>query len=1321
MSWWRGLWTQIWLTLVVGLVFLALFASLGRQLMPLVETYQDELTEFLAEQLGQPVSLAQLQGSWRFLSPVVTLHELNIGPENEGVFVQQLQAELDISASIFYRQPVFKRIEVEGLHATVVQRSEFEWQLAEGWVVNATANERAAESKQPALARPAWLDWLELQQAIVMSHWQIHHQSLTHTEHLYLTQLTLQNRGDHRAFDGAVAWGREELSHIRLKAHMQGPIWPWQEQSGDVYLQVDQQDWTRWIPDAIAGHLSIPSFQAGVEAWLDIRQGDLNGVYLEALVPEFRMHSIDQALVLTQGHLLLEGRRRTDDWHVRLIPAFKESLPFAEVRLSAIALQPDAEALEKGWQIGIPNVDLARISQFILDHQLLAEQYLAYLQGLALQGQASDVRLSLLPTAKDDRAKMDLRAEVHQASSQDYRGIPAISAQRALLHLQPLRGRVDIPSQALDLHLTDLYRDGWSFEQASGQVYWAIQPDFYQLRLHNFKAQLDESRVTVDFAMRIPESDTDIEPNMSLLLGLDRAPMAMHQQWVPYILDEEILDWLDSALVAGQLSNATFLLNGHLDQPLAENASTVQLYLDFDHADFQYLEEWPLITKASGRLLLDSPNLDAWVERATTLGGQLEEHSTRIRLRDSEQGTNVSVVGKIMGDSQEALAYFTQTPLQDVVENAFDEWQASGPMQASFSLHVPLSAEEIEPRVLLDAQLHGVDVALTDLDVRFHSVQGGLRFDSEQGLSARELIGSTFEGDFRAEIESVLHADGYDLKLSADGRAQWSAIKAWNPLFLLDPIRGHLDYDAQLWVRSDARGGVQLTLDSDLLGTHIDLPAPLGKTLDQSQDLMVTLEPKHDLRFAVQYGRVLNAVMALNADGLDRGQVYLGEGRAFLPSDVGVQVRGAWQETLDGEAWWDTWLYLSALLDDEAAQASLAGTHEVDDDHNPLRSVDIRVANIDLWGIPSGLAHIRAQQDWNEWRIQVDSPLASGNITLLPTDDPIQANMTYIHFPETMDDPAELAAHHGRAPDPLAAMVPNELPAMALQVDEVFIGGYNLGRWQVSSVPVADGLQVTIHDSDMRGMRVVGDMDWWLRDGQHITRLDTLQLSSRNLGAVQRAFRMEPLIEGRDMRASLQLEWQGSPLSFNTESLSGLSVLRIENGTMVTDGAGALKAFGALNFSSISRRLKLDFSDLYETGVAFDLLRGRARIEQGQLTLTEPLLVDGPGGKFLLSGRSNLNDTTLDMKLAVTFPVSSTLPLVAIIAGMAPPVAASIYVTEKLIGDEISRFTSASYVLKGTWQEPELRLNQAFDNQVDGRQRRSFSQRVLSIFGGGRE
>jgi uncharacterized protein YhdP len=42
--------------------------------------------------------------------------------------------------------------------------------------------------------------------------------------------------------------------------------------------------------------------------------------------------------------------------------------------------------------------------------------------------------------------------------------------------------------------------------------------------------------------------------------------------------------------------------------------------------------------------------------------------------------------------------------------------------------------------------------------------------------------------------------------------------------------------------------------------------------------------------------------------------------------------------------------------------------------------------------------------------------------------------------------------------------------------------------------------------------------------------------------------------------------------------------VRIKDGSLQAEGTGALRAFGALNFNSIARRLRLDFSDIYQSG-----------------------------------------------------------------------------------------------------------------------------------------
>ena len=122
MTWLRELWTQLWITLVIAVVILALYTSLGRQLAPLVETWKPDAEAWLSAQIGQPVSIGTLRGGWSLLSPLVTVTDLQLGGA-QGIQIERLEAELDVSASLFWQQPVFRRIDVQGVRAHLRQHS----------------------------------------------------------------------------------------------------------------------------------------------------------------------------------------------------------------------------------------------------------------------------------------------------------------------------------------------------------------------------------------------------------------------------------------------------------------------------------------------------------------------------------------------------------------------------------------------------------------------------------------------------------------------------------------------------------------------------------------------------------------------------------------------------------------------------------------------------------------------------------------------------------------------------------------------------------------------------------------------------------------------------------------------------------------------------------------------------------------------------------------------------------------------------------------------------------------------------------------------
>ena len=133
--------------------------------------------------------------------------------------------------------------------------------------------------------------------------------------------------------------------------------------------------------------------------------------------------------------------------------------------------------------------------------------------------------------------------------------------------------------------------------------------------------------------------------------------------------------------------------------------------------------------------------------------------------------------------------------------------------------------------------------------------------------------------------------------------------------------------------------------------------------------------------------------------------------------------------------------------------------------------------------------------------------------------------------------------------------------------------------------------------------------------------------------------------------------------------------------------------------NSIGRRLRLDFSDLFSKGTAYDTLDGGLYVDNGVLHSEQPVVLEGPGVKIQSDGSLNLRTNEVDMGMLVTLPVTNNLPLAALIAG-APQIGGVLFLADKILGDKVARFASVKYKISGDWQQPTVEFDRAFDNKA---------------------
>ena len=107
-----GLWLarllRIGLTLCgLGLVLLALYVSLGRELTPLVAEYQTELEVRGQAALGMPLRIARLEGRWKGFAPILVAHDVSLGEADSSLRLEQVRVIPDVLGSLLSLQLKF--------------------------------------------------------------------------------------------------------------------------------------------------------------------------------------------------------------------------------------------------------------------------------------------------------------------------------------------------------------------------------------------------------------------------------------------------------------------------------------------------------------------------------------------------------------------------------------------------------------------------------------------------------------------------------------------------------------------------------------------------------------------------------------------------------------------------------------------------------------------------------------------------------------------------------------------------------------------------------------------------------------------------------------------------------------------------------------------------------------------------------------------------------------------------------------------------------------------------------------------------------------
>ena len=1262
LSWW-----SLMLAMLLGLVLLGL--RLG---LPRVADYRTEIADWLGAKLHMELQIGQLDAGWSGYYPTLNAGDLQLQMQSEqgphlALKINRLELQLAPWRSLLHWQPIFKQLHLQGVNA--------HWRQQDGhWLPPVEAAQE--HDRRPLASASGWQQLLAL--ALSQPELRLSDSTLVLEPEQGVTRTLeginarLENLDKEHQFSGELSL--DELGEgTRLSFAVQFEGIPQDPLQGDFpfYLKLDSLGPELFQLADVT--LPLSRLRAGTELWGHWRQGELASLQGRLAVAELAYGQAERQLRLSNSHLDFALLPRAQGYQLQLKDIVLNSGD-SRLALEQLLLEGDwSQGRLQPERLALPQLALAPLSQWLVQQAMLPEAARKALEALSPRGELHNLTLDWPQEGSWQDARM--RADAHELGVDAYYGAPRIRGASGLIEAGLRDGTLHLVSDRFAMHFPKLYSEGWQFSQADGRIQWQLRPDAALISSQLLHLSDDTVSAAGRFSIEIPYQH-DQQTELTLMIGMRDSDGRQAQRFTPpREVGEQLHHWLGEAIEGGRVRQAGFLLHGGTRRLEPRVWPSVELFFDVGQAQLNYDSQWPLVSDADLFLYVRDGDLRVDLRQGRVMDSQIRGGWAYKALHEP----NLQVVSVLRGPAADVSALLRSEPLNQSVGQALDDWQLSGQLETRLDLSIPLQGQDRTPGVQVDAQLQDGRLQSERLGLRIDALSGPLSYHSDSGLAGGPLRGQLLDH----QVQGVINTEQNLTRVSLSGKAPVTALQDWLQLDALAPVSGELPYEAQLLL-CNRRQNCQnrFELHSNLVGTAVDLPAPFGLSKAEQGALSVQLGlDSRQLDF--NYGDRLKGRFDLAA-ATPRGTLHLGAGEAQLRAGDGIQVDGRLTQLRVSDL---ATLKSRFMAVDEQSEA---GTADGAAAPVQLRRLGLEIDELQTGSVRTGPLHLVLEPAAQGWFLRLSGEGAAGEIRVPElAGQPIAVSLSRLALQKTAA--AETDDQAAGTDSEAEWMDVSSLPPIDLSIQHLLWDGRELGHWQAQLRVDADRLRIGNIEAIMNQLVWRGELNW-LQGRESHTDL-RFKVQGEDIGEQLERWRLQRALESQSLEADLQLQWPGAPWQLKMAGLDGRVEFKLKTGRLIESGSSAnlLRVFGLLNFNTLGRRLRLDFTDLFKKGVVFDRLAGEFQIDKGIASTLTPLQMEGPSADLQARGSLNLIDETVDQEMQVTLPLTSNVPFAAVLLG-APQVAGAVFLIDKLIGDKLERVTTLSYRVSGDWSEPQIEL-----------------------------
>ncbi|MGB7756251.1 MAG: AsmA-like C-terminal region-containing protein [Salinisphaera sp.] len=853
-----------------------------------------------------------------------------------------------------------------------------------------------------------------------------------------------------------------------------------------------------------------------------------------------------------------------------------------------------------------------------------------------------------------------------------------------------IRGKVDVTGLDGQVHWQPADGGGWSI-------------DLDKLRLASRKAHVSTSghvHLPEQGAPVVDISADVVAPHVARLL--DHIPQA---QDLP---NPRLRDWLPKAILAGSLDQGHVTVKGPMDRfpfPDANNGNGFHMTLAGHGVDVRYKPQWPKVTDARGKLSLDGDKLALDLAGARMLGVALG--TARARVEDVREPV-MHLTGKASNaPATKLMSFLTESPLHKKFGKLVDAIDIRGPANLGVALRIPLKPGlgDIKVDGTIDAK--GDTLRQHTLPGPITGIRGHLAF-SEHGVKASGLTGQLMGVPISADIASA--SEGGE-RIMARAKpslpADRDALAHYLPDAWLIYGKGRTSMTVAFTVGHNGQIS-PIRVNSDLAGMAIRLPAPLTKPAAARAPLAVTIKPDSG-HIDAEYDHRLHLAVDLDGDGQPkRIQALVGDTDLKAPDADGLWI-GGHANQVDGLGWF--YVVRHVLY---GAPADIPGAPETDTAKSTgKKKTGRRTSNLAFLGGNLTIGrlnfgdryiakpHVRAQpmSGTTGWRVDFEGDDSQGQITwTTPARQAagIAGNLKRVALHTESAQPGKAGGNDSTVLWP--GLSPTDLPAMKLFIQNFVVDGTSFGQTHVDATSTVDGWR--LDRFQLAGGALTGQADaHWQQDSGVSQASAHADFDGHGLSRLLRSFGYVSPIRAKRARIKSELAIKPNRNGLDLRHLDGNVHLALDHGTLLTVEPGPGRLLGLFNLYVLPRRLRLDFRDVVDKGMAFDKVRADFDIRQGQAYSKNARILT-PSVTIGITGRIGLATRDYDEYVTITPKVGSGVAIASAVLG-GPIIGAAVFAVQELLKKPIEHFSSVGYNLKGSWDDPQIVNPRADDSSDD--------------------